>query len=84
LNYVSAGFLAFPIWFLACVFVANIYNQILYPLGKVPRRLPLPVMKNEYSAKDPVWALFLTVIHAVMLAGLIAAIVSFNAAMIWA
>jgi len=82
LNYVSSGFLAFPIWFLACVVVANIHNQILRPMGKVTRRLPLPVMKNEYSAKDPVWALFLTVVHVVMLLGLVAAIVSFNTATI--
>lgn len=68
----------FSLWLAACVVFATLWNKVLVPAGTVSNPLPLPMGRNHYSERDPLWAHFLTVIHAIMAACLVAGIYAIN------
>ena len=71
-------FLGFPVWSVGCIGFAILWNVLLHRRGGVRQRLPVPLGKNSYSAVDPLWAHFVTVMHIVMALCLIADVVALN------
>jgi hypothetical protein len=71
-------FLGFPVWSVGCIGFATLWNALLHRRGRVRQRLPVPLYKNSYSAVDPLWAHFVTVMHIVMVLCLIADVVTLN------
>jgi hypothetical protein len=71
-------FLGFPVWSVGCIGFATLWNALLHRRGRVRQRLPVPMWKNSYSAVDPLWAHFVTVMHIVMVLCLIADVVTLN------
>jgi hypothetical protein len=71
-------FLGFPVWSVGCVVFAILWNALIHRRGCVRQRLPVPLCKNYYSAVDPLWAHFVTVMHIVMALCLIADVVAIN------
>jgi len=75
---VAGLFLGFPVWSVGCIGFAIVWNALLHRRGRVRQRLPVPLCKNSYSAVDPLWAHFVTVMHIVMALCLIADVVALN------
>jgi hypothetical protein len=71
-------FLGFPMWSVGCVVFAMLWNTLLNRQAGVRQRLPVPLCKNHYSAVDPLWAHFVTVMHIVMMLCLIADVIALN------
>jgi hypothetical protein len=71
-------FLGFPVWSVGCVVFATLWNALLHRRGCVRQRLPVPLSKNSYSAVEPLWAHFVTVMHIGMALCLIADVVVLN------
>src|SRR5262249_16386319 len=71
-------FLGFPVWSVGCIGFATLWPALLQRRGRVRQRLPVPLCKNSYSAADPLWAHFVTVMHIVMVLCLIADVVTLN------
>jgi hypothetical protein len=71
-------FLGFPVWSVGCIGFAILWNALLHRRGRVRQRLPVPLCKNSYSAVDPLWAHFVTVMHIGMVLCLIADVVTLN------
>ena len=71
-------FLGFPVGSVGCIGFAILWNVLLRRRGGVRQRLPVPLGKNSYSAVDPLWAHFVTVMCIVMALCLIANVVALN------